>query len=110
MAIVLLKYSRQYALLVYLTFFLGSQMLTAATICRLHRVTVRPLRLLVGGLLGVGAWFLLTMGAIWLIVQPLSHPWDDFAGYSLLTMFWCWVVALQMPLMLNKRLRERPEP
>ena len=110
MAVVLLEFSREFALPLFLIFFPASQILTAATICRLHRIRLRPLRLLIGGLLGLGAWVLLTMGGIWLIVQPLSYPWDDFAGYSLLTVFWCWVVALQMPLMLNKRLRERPEP
>ena len=35
--------------------------------------------------------------AVFLLVQPLNHPLDDYAGYSLLTMFWVWTVSGQLP-------------
>jgi hypothetical protein len=108
-AVLALEFSKHFALAVFLILFPASQMLTAATICWIHHVPVRPPRLLLAGLLGTGAWFLLTMAAIWLIIQPLSYPWDDFTGFTLLTMFWCWVVALQMPLILNQKLRHAAE-
>ena len=57
----LMEFSREFALPLYLSFISASQMLTAATVCRFHRIRLRPLRLLVGGLLGVGAWVSLTM-------------------------------------------------
>ena len=71
---------------------------------------IDELRLLAGSIVASAIWVGLTVATVGLIVAPLSYPAEDYAGYTLLTMFWCWVVALQMPWMLNKRIRPETEP
>ncbi len=92
---------RTYATVVLIFVFPASQMVTLAAICWIRRVPIRWLRLLVAGSAGFGAWFGLASLAIFTFVSRLINPYDDYAGYTLLTVFWCWTVAAQVPFLLS---------
>lgn len=79
----------------------ASQMLTVAALCWIRRIRIQFRRLVLCGVAGFGLWFLLTMTAVITFVSRVSHPYDDYAGFSLLTAFWCLAVGLQTPFLLQ---------
>ncbi len=78
-----------------------SQMLTVAALCWIRRIRIRFRRLVLCGVAGFGLWLLLTMMAVITFVSRVPHPHDDYAGFSMLTAFWCLAVGLQTPFLLN---------
>lgn len=83
----------------------ASQITTLIAICWIRRVPIRWFRLLVGAVVGSVAWFGLVMLLIFLVVNRQSHPYDDYTGYTTLTVCWVWTVAAQIPFLFS-----RPKP